>query len=57
VHERQEATASDFQEQRAQLRNEMVAERQSQFFAAYMENAKIRMNIEIRPDVFEQAAV
>ncbi len=57
VHERQEATASDFQEQREQLRNEMVAERQSQFFAAYMENAKIRITIEVRPDVFEQAAV
>ncbi len=57
VHERQEATASDFEATREQLRNEMVAERQGQFFAAYMENAKIRMNIEIRPDVFEQAAV
>ena len=57
VHERQEATASDFQATREQLRNEMVAERQGQFFAAYMENAKIRMTIEIRPDVFAQAAV
>ena len=57
VHERQEATAADFQATREQLRNEMVAERQGQFFAAYMENAKIRMTIEIRPDVFAQAAV
>ena len=57
VHERQEATASDFEATRETLRSEMVAERQRQFFAAYMENAKTRITIDVRLDVFAQAVV
>jgi len=57
VHERQEATASDLQATRETLRNAMIAERQGQFFAAYMENAKARIQIDVRLDVFAQAAV
>ena len=57
VYERQEATASDFQAARETLRNEMIAERQGQFFAAYMENAKTRITIDVKLDVFAQAVV
>ena len=57
VHERQEATASDLQATRETLRNAMIAERQSQFFTAYMENAKARIQIDVRLDVFAQAVV
>ena len=57
VHERQEATDADFQTMRETLRNDLIAERQGQFFAAYMENAKARIRIDIRLDVFEQAVV
>ena len=57
VHERQEATDADFQKMRETLRNDLIAERQGQFFAAYMENAKARLRIDIRLDVFEQAVV
>ncbi len=57
VHERQEATAADFQATRETLRNDMIAERQSQFYAAYMENAKTRILIDVKLDVFAQAVV
>lgn len=57
VHERQEATAADFEATREALRNDMIAERQGQFFGAYMENAKARIRIDVKLDVFEQAAV
>ena len=57
VHERQEATAADFQATRETLRNNLIAERQGQFFAAYMENAKARIRIDIKLDVFAQAVV
>ncbi len=57
VHERQEATAADFQATRETLRNDMIAERQSQFYTAYMENAKTRILIDVKLDVFAQAVV
>ena len=57
VHERQEATAADFQATRETLRNDMIAEQQGQFYAAYLENVKARIRIDVRPDVFAQAAV
>ncbi|TDI20753.1 MAG: peptidyl-prolyl cis-trans isomerase [Acidobacteria bacterium] len=57
VHERQEATAADFQATRETLRSDMIAERQSQFYAAYMENAKTRILIDVKLDVFAQAVV
>ena len=57
VHERQEATDADFQATRETLRNDIIAERQGQFFAAYMENAKARLRIDIKLDVFAQAVV
>jgi peptidyl-prolyl cis-trans isomerase D len=55
VHERQEATASDFQAARETLRTEMVAEQQGRFFAAYMENAKTRIIIDVDLNAFAQA--
>ena len=57
VHERQEATASDFQATRETLRSELIAERQSQFLAAYLENAKARIGWTVRSDVFAQAVL
>ena len=57
VHERQEATASEFQAMRETLRSELIAQRQNQFFAAYMENAKAKMMIEIDMNAFAQAVV
>ena len=57
VHERQEATASDLQATRELLRSEMVAERQNQFFAAYMENAKTQIMIDVDMNAFAQAVI
>ena len=57
VHERQEATASDFQANREALRSALIAERQSQFLAAYLENAKARLGQTVRWDVFAQAVL
>ena len=57
VHERQEATAADFQATRETLRNDMITEQQGQFYAAYLENVKARIRIDVRLDVFAQAAV
>jgi len=57
VHERQEATAADFQATRETLRNDMIAEQQGQFYAAYLENVKARIRIDVRLDIFAQAAV
>ena len=57
VHERQEATAADFQATRETLRNDMIAEQQGQFYAAYLENVKARIRSDVRLDIFAQAAV
>jgi peptidyl-prolyl cis-trans isomerase D len=55
VLEREEATQSEFVANRETLRNEIMAERQGQFFAAYMENAKARITIDIDMDAFTAA--
>ena len=55
VHERQEAADADFQANREQLRSEIISERQGQFFAAYMENAKTRITVNIDLAMFAQA--
>ena len=57
VHERQEATAADFQATRETLRNDMIAEQRGQFYAAYMQHVKARIGTDVRLDVFAQAAV
>jgi peptidyl-prolyl cis-trans isomerase D len=57
LHERQEATESDFQDARETLRSEMIAEQQGRFFAAYMENAKTRIIIDVDMAAFAQAVV
>ena len=38
-----------------ELRNDLIAERQGQFFAAYMENAKARITISIDLAALAQA--
>ncbi len=55
VHERQDADRADFQANRERLRNELILERQNQFFTAYMENAKARIPIDIDMGAFAQA--
>ena len=57
VHEREEATAADLQATRETLRNELIAERQNQFFAAYMENTKTQILIDVDLNAFAQAIV
>ena len=57
VLERQEATDADFQATRETLLNEIIAQRQSLFFAAYMERAKARFTVDIDMNVFAQAVV
>jgi peptidyl-prolyl cis-trans isomerase D len=54
---REEATQSDFVANRETLRNEITAERQGQFFTAYMENAKTRITIDIDMNAFTAAVV
>ena len=57
VHERQEATAEDFEAARETLRTELIGERQGMFFASYMENAKTRIIIDVDMNAFAQAVV
>ena len=57
VHEHEEASQVDFRANLEQLRNEILADRQGQFFAAYMENAKTRITININMAAFAQAIV
>ena len=57
VLERQEATESDFEAVREMLRSEVTSQRQNQFFAAYMEQAKARITVDIDMNVFAQAVV
>ena len=53
--EREEASAADLAQNRDTLRNELMLQRQSRFFTAYMDNVKARMNITIDLAVLEQA--
>ena len=53
--EREEASAADLAENRDTLRNELLFERQSRFFTAYMDNVKARLDITIDLAVLEQA--
>ena len=53
--EREEASAADLAENRDTLRNELLFERQSRFFTAYMDNVKARLEITIDLAVLEQA--
>jgi peptidyl-prolyl cis-trans isomerase D len=57
VLERQDADPADLRANRERLRSEMILERQNQFFAAYMENAKTRIPIDIDLGAFAQATV
>jgi peptidyl-prolyl cis-trans isomerase D len=53
--EREEASAADLAESRTTLRDELMFQRQSRFFTAYMDNVKARLNITIDLAVLEQA--
>ena len=55
VLERQNADPADLRANRERLRSEMILERQNQFFAAYMQNAKTRIPIDIDLGAFAQA--
>ncbi len=54
VVEKQEAKPSDFEAQKAALKAEMLNQRKGQFFAAYMNKARQRMNIRINRDAIAQ---
>ena len=56
VHEREEATAADLEITQGTLRGELTAERQRQFFEAYLEKVKMRIAIDVDMNVFAQAA-
>lgn len=53
--EREEASAGDLAQNRDTLRNELMLQRQSRFFTAYMDNVKERLDIMIDLAVLEQA--
>jgi peptidyl-prolyl cis-trans isomerase D len=55
--ERQEASDADFDLERETLRSQLTAERQNQFFSAYMEKAKTKLLIDIDMAAFAQAIV
>lgn len=55
--ERQEASDADFDLERETLRSQLTAERQNQFFSAYMEKAKTKLLIDIDMTAFAQAIV
>jgi peptidyl-prolyl cis-trans isomerase D len=57
VLERQEASDADFAVARETLRSQLTAERQNQFFSAYMEKAKTKLIIDIDMAAFAQAIV
>ena len=53
--EREEASAADLAQNRITLRNELMLQRQSRFFTAYMDNVKAGLDITIDLAVLEQA--
>ena len=55
VHEREEASAEDFLNIREQLRNEILSDRQGQFYRAYMEKTKSKITINIDMAALAQA--
>jgi peptidyl-prolyl cis-trans isomerase D len=57
VLERQEASDADFAADSEALRSQLTAERQNQFFSAYMEKAKTKLLIDIDMAAFAQAIV
>ncbi|MDA1094278.1 MAG: peptidyl-prolyl cis-trans isomerase [Acidobacteria bacterium] len=57
VLERKEASQADFETARETLRSQLTAQRQNQFFSAYMEKAKTKLLIDIDMVAFAQAIV
>jgi parvulin-like peptidyl-prolyl isomerase len=54
VLEKQEPAAADMQAQKTSLKSELLNQRKQQFFAAYMNKARQRMNIRVNRDVIAQ---
>jgi peptidyl-prolyl cis-trans isomerase D len=54
VVERDEVTPEELVQGRETFREQLLAERRGRFFTAYMEQAKQRMDIEIRQDVIQR---
>lgn len=55
IEERQEAAEAAFETNRETLLNQLMTERQNRFFAAYMNNAKTRIPIDVDLAAFAQA--
>ena len=53
--EKEDASEDDLATIQDALRNELLFSRQNQFFSAYMENAKERLDIDIDLEVLDQA--
>ena len=53
--EKEDASEDDLATNQDALRNELLFSRQNQFFSAYMENAKERLDIDIDLEVLDQA--
>jgi len=54
VAERDDVTADELSKGREAFRAQLLEERRSRFFTAYMTKAKARLNIEIKPDVLQR---
>jgi peptidyl-prolyl cis-trans isomerase D len=54
VAERDDVTAEEFRLARERFRAELLNERRTRFFSAYMTKAKERLSIEVRPDVLRR---
>ena len=54
VVEKQQGAAGDLQTQKASIKSELLNQRKSQFFAAYMTKARQRMNIKVNRDAIAQ---
>ena len=52
--EKEDASEDDLVTARDTLRNELLGSRQNQFFSAYMENAKERIDIDIDEELLDQ---
>ncbi len=54
VAERDDVTADELSKGREAFRAQLLEERRSRFFTAYMTKAKGRLNVEIKPDVLQR---
>jgi hypothetical protein len=54
VAERDEVTGDELQKGRETFRAQLLNERRTRFFNAYMSKAKARLSVEVKPDVLQR---